>query len=96
MLVKVLIIIGLLIIIYSLVSALIFLVKDKRDSTRTVRRLSWRIGLSLLLFFGMYVAYRRGWIEPGSNGPIRYGQPPAVIQDSGQESGQDSGQQPGS
>ena len=80
MLAKVLIIVGLLAILYSLVTALIFLIKDRGDSTRTVWRLTWRIGLSLLLFLGIYVAYRMGWIEPGSGGPVRYSQPPAVEQ----------------
>jgi hypothetical protein len=89
-LVKVLIIIALLTILYSLFSALIFLVKDKGESTRTVRRLSWRIGLSLLLFLGIYFAYRMGWVEPGSSGPIRYGQPPV-----NEQSAEPPAEQPG-
>jgi hypothetical protein len=77
---KVLIIICLLAILYSLVTALIFLIKDKGGGSRTVWRLTWRIGLSLLLFLGMYVAYRMGWIESGSGGPVRYSQPPVAEQ----------------
>jgi hypothetical protein len=68
---KILIIVFILAIIYSLASALIFLVKDHGEGDRTVKRLSWRIGLSLVLFLFLWVAYQLGWIEPNS-GPVRY------------------------
>ena len=71
MFVKVLIVLMLLAIVYTLVSSFWFLVKDKGEGTRTVRRLSWRIGLSLLLFAFLYVAFLAGWIQPGSGNPIR-------------------------
>lgn len=67
---KVLIILVLLAILYSLGSAFFFLVKDKGQSDRTVWRLTWRIGLSFVLFIMMYVFFRLGWIEPSSRGPI--------------------------
>jgi len=70
MLIKILIIVFLLAIIYSLGSALFFLVKDHGEGDRTVKRLMWRIGLSLVLFFFLWGAYQLGWIEPNS-GPIR-------------------------
>ena len=77
MAIKIVIIIGLLLILYSLGSALIFLVKDHGEGDRTVKRLTWRIALSLVLFLFLWAAYQMGYIEPKS-GPIHYpetGQP---------------------
>ncbi len=70
MLIKFIIILFLLIILYSLVSSFFFLVKDKGQGDRTVQRLTWRVGLSLLLFLLLWVAYTLGWIEPNS-GPVK-------------------------
>ena len=70
MAIKILIIIFLVTIIYSLGSALVFLVKDHGEGDRTVKRLTWRIGLSLVLFLFLWGAYQLGWIEPNS-GPVR-------------------------
>ena len=70
MAIKILIIVFLIIILYSLGSALVFLVKDHGEGDRTVNRLTWRIGLSLVLFLFLWGAYQLGWIEP-NNGPIR-------------------------
>ena len=53
----------LLAIMISLGSGLFYLVKDKSNSDRTVRALTWRIGLSLLLFFLLILIYRMGWIS---------------------------------
>ena len=74
MTVKIIIIIGLLLILYSLGSALIFLVKDHGEGDRTVKRLTWRIALSLVLFLALWGAYQMGWIEPKS-GPVDWHQP---------------------
>ena len=73
MTVKIIIIIGLLLILYSLGSALIFLVKDHGEGDRTVKRLTWRIALSLVLFLALWGAYQMGWIEPKS-GPVDWHQ----------------------
>ena len=70
MAIKILIIVFLIIILYSLGSALVFLVKDHGEGDRTVNRLTWRIGLSLVLFLFLWGAYQLGWIEPNS-GPVR-------------------------
>lgn len=70
MVIKILIIIFLITILYSLGSALFFLVKDHGEGDRTVNRLTWRIGLSLVLFLFLWGAYQLGWIEPNS-GPVR-------------------------
>ncbi|WP_110381441.1 twin transmembrane helix small protein [Nitrosomonas ureae] len=47
-----------LLILYSLGSALYYMYKDKGHSTRMVRSLSIRIGLSLFLFIAMMIAAR--------------------------------------
>ncbi len=66
MLVKMIIILFLLIIMYSLGSALYYLTheRNKADATRVVKALTWRIGLSLLLFILLFGAYSMGWIHP--------------------------------
>jgi hypothetical protein len=64
MLIKTIIILFILIILYSLGSALFYLVRDKGDSIRVVKALTWRIGLSLFLFFLLFIAYALGWITP--------------------------------
>jgi hypothetical protein len=69
MLIKIFIVLFLLIILYSLASSFFFLVRDKGQGDRTVRRLTWRIGLSLVLFVLLWVAYWLDWIEPNS-GPV--------------------------
>jgi len=53
----------LLAIMVSLGSGLFSLVKDKSNSDRTVHALTWRIGLSLLLFFLLILIYRMGWVS---------------------------------
>ena len=73
MAIKIFIIVGLLLILYSLGSALIFLVKDHGEGDRTVKRLTWRIALSLVLFLALWGAYHMGWIEPRS-GPVNWHQ----------------------
>ena len=72
MLVKAVIIIFLLVILYSLGSSFIFLIRDKGEGERALHRLMWRIGLSIFLLILLYIMYQLGWIEP-SGGPVRYG-----------------------
>jgi len=69
MAIKILIIVFIIIILYSLGSALVFLVKDHGEGDRTVKRLTWRIGLSIVLFLFLWVAHQMGWIEP-KHGPV--------------------------
>lgn len=66
MLVKMIIILFLLVIIYSLGSALYYLTHERNDAdaSRVIKALTWRIGLSLLLFGLLFVAYALGWIQP--------------------------------
>ena len=70
MLSKLIIIAFLIAIMWTLLSSFYYLVKDKGEGTRTVRRLTWRVGLSLFLFMLLYVFFRLGWVEPSSRGPI--------------------------
>ncbi len=51
-------------ILFSLGSGLVFLLRDKDGSTRVAKALSWRIGLSLLLFVMLVISYFLGWIHP--------------------------------
>ena len=69
-LMKIIIIVFLITILYTLASSLFYLVREKGEGTGTVNRLSWRIGLSIVLFLLLWVAYQLGWIEPTS-GPVR-------------------------
>jgi Protein of unknown function (DUF2909) len=59
-----LVLIGFVLIIASLTSALVFIMKDKGSTDRTVKALALRVGLSITLFVSLLVAYKLGWIEP--------------------------------
>ena len=59
------------VILISLFSALVFLVRDRGETHRTVRALTWRIGLSLGLFALLLLAGWLGWIEPHGIYPAR-------------------------
>jgi hypothetical protein len=59
---RILVILFLLFILGSLGSALYFLVRDKGHSDRTVRALTWRIGLSITLFVLLMLGYYTGII----------------------------------
>ncbi|WP_082092811.1 twin transmembrane helix small protein [Candidatus Methylopumilus planktonicus] len=62
---KILVIAILLIILLSLSGGLFFLIKDKkRNSNRMVTSLSFRVGLSLLLFFLLFYGFYSGLIQP--------------------------------
>ncbi|GAB4393380.1 MAG: twin transmembrane helix small protein [Gammaproteobacteria bacterium] len=64
MLFKLFVVVMMLIILFCLGSGLIYLVRDKGKTDRTVKALSWRIGLSLTLFILLFVAFAMGWIQP--------------------------------
>jgi len=61
---KIIIIAVMLIIIGSLASGLVFLVRDKGNSKRTVKALTWRIALSISLFIFLFLAFKFQWITP--------------------------------
>ena len=64
MIIKAIIILLLIFIFFSLGSALYFLVRDKGQSDRIVKALTWRIGLSFVLFILLFMAFAFGWISP--------------------------------
>ena len=64
MLAKTIIVIVMLIILGALFSSLVFLVRDKGKKDRTVKALTWRIALSLGLFFFLFLAFKFHWIAP--------------------------------
>lgn len=60
-----LLIVGLLIaIVIALVSGGVFLVRDPSKSKRTVRALTWRVGLQVALIAFLVLAFLMGWIQP--------------------------------
>jgi hypothetical protein len=62
---KIIVIAILLIILLSLSGGLFFLIKDKKkNSNRMVTSLSFRVGLSLLLFFLLFYGFYSGLIQP--------------------------------
>ena len=62
--IRALIIVLLLAIIASLGSGLYHMVAAKGDSTRMVRSLAWRVGLSAALFLLIILFWQLGLIEP--------------------------------
>jgi cytochrome bd-type quinol oxidase subunit 2 len=65
--VRLLILACLLAIVLSLGSALVHLVRNKGDSQKMARALTIRVGLSILLFVLLLVAWQVGWIQPHGN-----------------------------
>lgn len=61
---KIIVLIVLAIILYCLGSALFFMLGRQGDAKKMVKALTWRITLSLSLFFFLILSYYLGWIEP--------------------------------
>lgn len=53
-------------ILLSLGSALVYLVRDKGTTNRTVNALTVRVGISVALFLFILFSYWMGWIQPRS------------------------------
>jgi hypothetical protein len=64
--VKPLIVIVLLAITASLGKALFSMSSGPEQSARVVQALTWRIGMSVVLFGAILVSYHMGWIAPNS------------------------------
>ncbi len=69
--IKIIFIIIFVVILFSLGSALFSLVRNKgqESSEKTVKALSYRIGISLVLFILLYIAYAMGLVKPEGIGP---------------------------
>ncbi len=61
---QIIIVIALAGIVLSLGSALVYLVRDKGTTSRTVNALTVRVGISVALFLFILFSYWMGWIEP--------------------------------
>lgn len=70
-LVKVLVVLALVAIIFSLGSAVIYMMRDRGDSKRMVKALTWRIGLSVALFILLIIAWAMGFIQPHGLYPVQ-------------------------
>lgn len=62
--VKVIILVLLLLIVLSLGAGMFSLVKDRGESNRTARFLTFRIALSIVTFVFIALAFFMGWIQP--------------------------------
>ena len=51
-------------VLWNLGAALYYMMKDKGTTDRTVRSLTWRIGLSIGLILVVVIGIATGWIEP--------------------------------
>jgi hypothetical protein len=60
--VRIFIFIAIALIIGSLFSALFFLVKDRGETDRTLRALTLRIGLSIVLIIILGICFRLGYL----------------------------------
>jgi uncharacterized membrane protein len=80
MIIKTIVIIAFILIIISLGSALLHLVKHKsdEDSKKTVKALTFRITLSLVLFVFVYVMIATGLYTPHGIGVRMHAPKPAV------------------
>ncbi len=61
---KIIVVLFLIFLIGSLFSGLYYLVKDKGASERTVRALTLRISLSVILFILLMIGYATGLLQP--------------------------------
>jgi hypothetical protein len=55
----------LILIVASLGSAAVFMVRGRGDSTRMAKALAWRVGLSVGLFLFLMAGYYFGLFRPG-------------------------------
>lgn len=66
MIIHIVLIVLFLIVVATLFQALFFLARDKGETKRTVKALSWRIGLSVLLFVLILVLWAAGLLKPAA------------------------------
>ena len=61
---RIIIVLALIGIVFSLGSALFYLMRDKGTTNRTVNALTIRVGISVALFLFILFSYSMGWIAP--------------------------------
>jgi len=66
---KIIVVIMLIVIFVSLTSGLVFLIRDRGQTTRTVKSLTLRIVLSIALFLLLVVGFLTGLIQPHGVAP---------------------------
>ncbi len=64
MLIKIIVILLFFTILFSLSFGLVFMVKDKGQTKRAVKALTFRIGLSIFAFLLLFAGYFAGWLQP--------------------------------
>jgi len=64
MIFKTVIVVLLLIVIFSLGQALVYLIKDESKTDRMLKSLTWRIGLSVFIFILLLIGQAVGLIQP--------------------------------
>ncbi len=64
MITKIIILFAMIIIAGSLISSLLFLIRDSGNSKRTVKALTIRISISLCLFLFLLIAFKLGLMKP--------------------------------
>lgn len=64
MLIKIVVIIMMLTIVLVLFSGIIALINGQMPSNKTVKALTWRIALSVILFLFLCIAFKLHWIMP--------------------------------
>ena len=75
---KIVIILFLALIVFNLAAGLVYMMKDQGKTNRTVRSLSWRIGLSIALFVLLIIGRATGYLDTNPN-PITGEREPAVF-----------------
>ena len=71
LIVKIIILVLFAAILLSLVAGWFTLVKDDNDSQRTVKLLTVRVTLSILLFVFVAISFYMGWLQPHGIVPPR-------------------------
>ena len=66
MIIHIVLVVLFLIVVATLFQALFFLARDKGETKRTVKALTWRIGLSVLLFVLILVLWAAGLLKPAA------------------------------
>jgi hypothetical protein len=61
---KLVVIVLLLTVVFSLGQALFFLIRDESKSDRMMKSLTWRIGLSVFIFILLLIGQAMGLIQP--------------------------------